>query len=105
MTAETKKILSRQELRDRAEAWRKAGEQIILANGAFDMLHVGHVRYLQGAKALSGRLVVAVNSDESVRKLKGPTRPQTPESERAELVAAIEGVDAVVIFSEPDVRA
>jgi rfaE bifunctional protein nucleotidyltransferase chain/domain len=105
MTTGTKKILSRQELRKRAETWRTAGESIILTNGAFDLLHVGHVRYLQGAKALGGRLVVAVNSDESVRKLKGPTRPRTPENERAELVAAIEGVDAVVIFSEPDVRA
>ena len=105
MTAVTKKILSRESLREQAEVWRNAGEPIILTNGVFDMLHVGHVRYLQGAKALGGRLIVAVNSDESVRRIKGPSRPLMPENERAEIVAAIEGVDAVVIFSEPDVRA
>jgi rfaE bifunctional protein nucleotidyltransferase chain/domain len=103
---ETKrKILSREALRRQADAWRNAGEQITLTNGVFDMLHVGHVRYLQGAKALGGRLIVAINSDESVHKIKGPTRPLMPEDERAEIVAALEGVDAVVIFSEPDVRA
>ena len=100
----TSKIMSRESLRAHAEAWRAAGDQIVLTNGVFDMLHVGHVRYLQGAKALGGRLVVAVNSDESVRKIKGPKRPLMPENERAEIVAALEGVDAVVIFSEPDVR-
>jgi rfaE bifunctional protein nucleotidyltransferase chain/domain len=105
MTSAPKKILSREALRHQAEAWRNAGEQIILTNGVFDMLHVGHVRYLQGAKALGGRLIVAVNSDESVHRIKGPSRPLMPENERAEIVAAIEGVDAVVIFSEPDVRA
>jgi D-glycero-beta-D-manno-heptose 1-phosphate adenylyltransferase len=100
-----KKIMPREALRAQADAWRDAGEKIILTNGVFDMLHVGHVRYLQGAKALGGRVIVAVNSDESVRRIKGPTRPLMPEGERAEIVAAIEGVDAVVIFSEPDVRA
>jgi D-glycero-beta-D-manno-heptose 1-phosphate adenylyltransferase len=99
------KIVSRDALQKQAVAWRAAGESVILTNGVFDMLHVGHVRYLQGAKALGGRLVVAVNSDESVRRIKGPSRPLMPENERAEIVAAIEGVDAVVIFSEPDVRA
>jgi len=99
------KILSREELRRRVEEWRRAGEHIILANGAFDLLHVGHVRYLRGAKALGGKLVVAVNSDESVRTLKGEGRPIMPESERAEIVAALADVDAVTIFSEPDVRA
>jgi rfaE bifunctional protein nucleotidyltransferase chain/domain len=100
-----RKILSREALRKQAEAWHSAGEQITLTNGVFDMLHVGHVRYLQGAKALGGRLIVAVNSDESVHRIKGPTRPLMSENERAEIVAALEGVDAVVIFSEPDVRA
>lgn len=99
------RIMSREALRAQADTWRNAGEKIILTNGVFDMLHVGHVRYLQGAKALGGRLIVAVNSDESVRRIKGPSRPLMPENERAEIVAAIEGVDAVVIFSEPDVRA
>jgi rfaE bifunctional protein nucleotidyltransferase chain/domain len=99
------KILSREELRKRVQEWRSAGERITLANGGFDLLHVGHVRYLRGAKALGGRLVVAINSDESVRALKGEGRPIMPAEERAEIVAALADVDAVVIFSELDVRA
>jgi rfaE bifunctional protein nucleotidyltransferase chain/domain len=100
-----KKILSRDELRERVEEWRHAGERITLANGNFDLLHVGHVRYLHGAKGLGGRLVVAVNSDESVRALKGEGRPIMPAEERAEIVAALADVDAVVIFPELDVGA
>jgi rfaE bifunctional protein nucleotidyltransferase chain/domain len=103
--SEDSKILSRSELRQRVEQWRRAGEQIMLANGNFDLLHVGHVRYLHGAKALGGKLVVAINSDESVRTLKGEGRPVMPEAERAEIVAALSDVDAVVIFPELDVRA
>jgi len=99
------KILSRTELRQRVDEWRRAGERITLANGGFDLLHVGHVRYLQAAKALGGKLVVAVNSDESVRALKGEDRPIMPAAERAEIVAALAAVDVVVIFPEPDVRA
>jgi D-glycero-beta-D-manno-heptose 1-phosphate adenylyltransferase len=99
------KILSRSELRQRVEEWRGAGERITLANGNFDLLHVGHVRYLQGAKALGGKLVVAINSDDSVRALKGEGRPVMPERERAEIVAALGDVDAVVVFGEVDVRA
>jgi len=99
------KILTREELRARAAAWKRAGERITLANGCFDLLHVGHVRYLQAAKELGGKLVVAVNSDSSVRTLKGELRPIMPEHERAEILAALASVDAVVIFSEPDVRA
>jgi rfaE bifunctional protein nucleotidyltransferase chain/domain len=99
------KIVGREELRERVEQWRRAGERITLANGNFDLLHVGHVRYLRGAKALGGKLVVAINSDESVRALKGDGRPVTPAEERAEIVAALADVDAVVIFSELDVRA
>jgi len=99
------KILSRLDLRARVDEWRRAGERITLANGAFDMLHVGHVRYLRGAKTLGGKLVVAVNSDESVQALKGEGRPIMPADERAEIVAALADVDAVVIFSELDVRA
>lgn len=99
------KILNRNELRARVEEWRRAGETITLANGGFDLLHVGHVRYLSGAKALGGRLVVAINSDESVRKLKGEGRPVMRAEERAEIVAALADVDAVVIFPELDVRA
>jgi rfaE bifunctional protein nucleotidyltransferase chain/domain len=98
------KILSRDQLRRRVEKWRRTGDRITLANGNFDLLHVGHVRYLKGAKALGGRLVVAVNSDESVRQLKGEGRPIMPAEERAEIVAALADVDAVVIFPELDVR-
>jgi len=99
------KILSREQLRQQADEWRRAGEPITLANGNFDLLHVGHVRYLRGAKALGGRLVVAINSDQSVRALKGDGRPIIPEAERAEIVAALADVDVVVIFPELDVRA
>ena len=98
-------ILSRDKLRQRVADWRRAGERITLANGCFDLLHVGHVRYLHAAKALGGRLIVAINSDESVRTLKGAGRPLMPAEERAEILAALADVDAVVIFSEPDVRA
>lgn len=99
------KIVERDDLPRRVEQWRRAGERIVLCNGAFDLLHVGHVRYLQGAKELGGKVLVAINSDASVRSLKGPGRPVMPELERAEIVAALECVDAVVIFAEPDVRA
>jgi len=99
------KILSRSELRQRVEQWRRGGERILLGNGNFDLLHVGHVRYLRSAKALGGKLVVAINSDESVRALKGEGRPVMPAEERAEIIAALADVDAVVIFPELDVRA
>lgn len=99
------KIYSREALRAQAEAWHQAGEQIILANGCFDLLHVGHIRYLRGAKELGGRLIVAINSDQSVRRLKGEGRPLMVEDERAEIIAALAVVDAVVIFPEADVRA
>jgi D-glycero-beta-D-manno-heptose 1-phosphate adenylyltransferase len=100
-----KKILERSALRRRVEEWRRAGERIVLANGNFDLLHVGHVRYLRGAKQLGGKLLVAINSDASVRALKGEGRPVMPENERAEIVAALADVDAVVIFPELDVQA
>ena len=99
------KVLDRTSLRQRVKEWRAAGHHIILANGCFDLLHVGHVRYLRAAKALGGRLVVAVNSDNSVRSLKGEGRPLVPAEERAEILAALTDVDAVVIFPERDVRA
>jgi rfaE bifunctional protein nucleotidyltransferase chain/domain len=99
------KILERRQLPTRVAEWRRAGERIVLANGNFDLLHVGHVRYLRGAKELGGKLVVAINSDESVRALKGEGRPIMAAEERAEIVAALADVDAVVIFPEPDVRA
>jgi len=105
LSGATSKVLTRDELRARAADWKRAGERITLANGCFDLLHVGHIRYLQAAKDLGGKLVVAVNSDDSVRTLKGKSRPIMPESERAEILAALSSVDAVVIFTEPDVRA
>lgn len=98
-------IVERAELPGIVAAWRAAGESITLANGCFDLLHVGHIRYLVGARALGGKLIVAVNSDSSVHRMKGPTRPAMPEQERAEIIAALQCVDAVVIFDEPDVRA
>jgi len=98
-------IVERRELAEVVAGWRAAGQTVTLANGCFDLLHVGHVRYLRGAKALGGKLIVAINSDQSVRKLKGPGRPAMPELERAEIISALECVDAVVIFDEPDVRA
>ncbi len=100
-----RKILTRAALRRRVAGWRRAGERVILTNGCFDALHVGHIRYLAAAKALGGRLVVAVNADATVRQLKGKGRPHIPARERAEIVAALAVVDAVVIFPEPDVRA
>ena len=103
--SDPKKIVSRRELVELAKNWRASGEKIILTNGCFDLLHVGHVRYLRGAKELGGKVVVAVNSDESARALKGKGRPVTKEQERAELLAALQDVDAVVIFPEKDVIA
>lgn len=97
------KIASLEALRPVVEAHRAAGRVVALANGVFDLIHVGHVRYLEGAKALADVLVVAVNSDASVRALKGEGRPVIPEADRAEMVAALGCVDHVLIFSEPTV--
>ena len=98
-------VLTEAELIRAVRRDRAGGQSIAFANGCFDLLHVGHVRYLSGAKALGGRLVVAINSDSSVRKLKGAGRPLMPAEERAEILSAMEDVDAVVVFDEPDVRA
>jgi rfaE bifunctional protein nucleotidyltransferase chain/domain len=97
-------ILSRDELANYAEQVRDAGEKIILANGCFDLIHAGHVRYLAGAKALGGKLLVAVNSDKQVRGLKGNGRPLMSEAERAEIIASFRFVDAVTVFDEPTVE-
>jgi rfaE bifunctional protein nucleotidyltransferase chain/domain len=83
--------------------WRSAGDKIILTNGCFDLLHVGHVRYLRAAKQLGGKLIVAVNSDASTRTLKGEGRPRVPGNERVEILAALSDVDAVTLFDAPDV--
>ena len=97
-------VLSEPELIDAVARDKAAGRTIALANGCFDLLHVGHVRYLQGAAAEADRLVVAVNDDRSVAALKGLGRPVQPAVDRAELVAALRGVDYVVVFGDPTVE-
>ena len=96
-------VLSRDAVAARVAAERQAGRTIALANGVFDLLHVGHVRYLEGARREADVLVVAVNDDACVRALKGPDRPVLPAADRAELVAALRCVDAVVVFPEATV--
>ena len=96
-------IVSRAELVEIVRRDRTQKLTIAFANGAFDLLHVGHIRYLEGAKREADRLVVAINSDRSVRELKGPNRPILSEADRAELVASLRAVDYVVVFDEPTV--
>jgi rfaE bifunctional protein nucleotidyltransferase chain/domain len=96
-------VLERNRLIARVSIERRRGVGIVLANGCFDLLHVGHIRYLAGAKALGGVLVVGINSDAQVRKLKGENRPFMTETERAEIVSALKFVDYVTIFDEPTV--
>jgi rfaE bifunctional protein nucleotidyltransferase chain/domain len=97
-------VVSEQHLVDAVARDRVAGRRIAFANGCFDLLHVGHVRYLQASAAEADRLIVAVNDDASVQGLKGEGRPILPATERAELVAALRHVDYVVIFSDPNVE-
>jgi D-glycero-beta-D-manno-heptose 1-phosphate adenylyltransferase len=97
-------ILDRQELVEHVTAVRAGGARIVLANGCFDVLHVGHVRYLEGARQLGDVLVVGINSDEQVALQKGAGRPVLPATERAEIVAALESVTFVTIFNEPTVE-
>jgi rfaE bifunctional protein nucleotidyltransferase chain/domain len=97
-------VVSQSQLIDAVARERAHGRTIVLANGCFDLLHVGHVRYLQAAAAEGDRLVVAVNDDLSASALKGPGRPVIPASDRAELVAGLRGVDYVVVFSGPTVE-
>jgi rfaE bifunctional protein nucleotidyltransferase chain/domain len=99
------KIVSREDLRELLRQRKRNGDRVVFANGCFDTLHVGHVRYLEGARREGDVLVVAVNSDASVCGLKGPGRPILQESARAELVAALGAVDYVVIFGEQNVEA
>ncbi len=98
------KIVSRDRLRELLAGHKRRGDRVVFANGCFDTLHVGHVRYLEGARREGDVLVVAVNADSSVCALKGPGRPILPESARADLVAALRAVDYVVLFSEPNVE-
>ena len=97
-------VLSREELARRVATDREAGARIVLANGCFDVIHVGHVRYLAGARALGDVLIVGINSDEQVVAQKGSGRPVLPAVERAEIVAALEPVTYVTIFDEPTVE-
>lgn len=97
-------VLERNRLVARVAIERRKGAKIVLANGCFDLFHVGHIRYLAEAKALGNCLIVALNSDEQVRKLKGGNRPFMPEAERAEIVSALKFVDYVTIFPEPTVE-
>ena len=97
------RILERNRLIARVAIARKGGARVVFANGCFDLLHVGHVRYLEAARALGDLLVVGVNSDEQVRRLKGEGRPFVPERERAEVIASLRAVDYVTVFHEPTV--
>ena len=96
-------VLERNRLIARVSIERRKGARIVLANGCFDFFHVGHIRYLAGAKALGEVLIVGINSDAQVRKLKGDNRPFMPEHERAEIISALKFVDYVTIFDEPTV--
>jgi rfaE bifunctional protein nucleotidyltransferase chain/domain len=97
-------VVTREQLEALLEADRAAGRSIAFANGCFDVLHVGHVRYLEGSKAQADRLVVAINDDDSVRALKGSNRPILAAADRAAIVSALRSVDYVLIFSDPDVN-
>lgn len=98
------KILSLDQLRTERELLRQAGKKVVFTNGCFDLLHPGHVRYLQQARALGDSLIVALNSDRSVRELKGEKRPILTEAERSEVMAALACVDFVTVFDEPTPR-
>jgi D-beta-D-heptose 7-phosphate kinase/D-beta-D-heptose 1-phosphate adenosyltransferase len=93
-------ILSRAEMLKERERLRAAGQKLVFTNGVFDLLHVGHIRYLAQARALGDALLIAINSDRSVRELKGAGRPLTPENDRAEILVALEAVDYVTIFDD-----
>lgn len=96
------KIFEREKLKEKVGTLKRAGKKIVFTNGCFDLLHIGHVRYLEAARAEGDLLVVGVNSDRSVRRIKGPSRPIVPENERAEILASLACVDLVTIFDEPD---
>ncbi|OYW05005.1 MAG: D-glycero-beta-D-manno-heptose 1-phosphate adenylyltransferase [Acidobacteria bacterium 37-65-4] len=94
------KVLDLENLLSRRRRWRRDGQRVVFTNGCFDLLHAGHVRYLNAARGLGDRLVVGLNGDLSVRRLKGEGRPVTPEAERAEILAALDAVNAVCLFAE-----
>ncbi|MGD8255756.1 MAG: D-glycero-beta-D-manno-heptose 1-phosphate adenylyltransferase [Syntrophobacterales bacterium] len=96
------KVLDRNTLKEKVDSLRKAGSRVVFTNGCFDLIHIGHIRLLQKAREKGDCLVVAVNSDSSVKQIKGSDRPKIPEEERAEVLAALGCVDWVTIFDEPD---
>lgn len=104
MPASASKIVARASLTAKLQEEKRKGNRIVFANGCFDTLHVGHIRYLEGARSEGDILVVGVNADSSVCKLKGPGRPILDETARAQLVAALRSVDYVVLFAEPNVE-
>ena len=95
-----KKLLTKDSLKRTVETLRKKNKEIVTTNGVFDIMHIGHIRYLQEAKKLGGILIVAINSDSSTKKIKGPKRPLNNENDRAEALAALECVDYVTVFNE-----
>lgn len=96
----SRKILDRSSLKAELERRRASGDSIVFTNGCFDLIHVGHLRYLEAAKKLGDRLIVAINSDDSIERLKGPSRPILPEQQRARVLAALACVDYVTVFEE-----
>jgi rfaE bifunctional protein nucleotidyltransferase chain/domain len=96
------KVLDRNTLKEKVDSLRQAGKRVVFTNGCFDLIHIGHIRLLQKAKEKGDFLVVAVNSDNSVKQIKGSDRPKIPQEERAEVLAALGCVDWVTIFAEPD---
>lgn len=104
MNSEFAPVLTRENLVEKISELRNQDVKIVLANGCFDLFHVGHIRYLSGAKELGDFLIVGINSDEQVKKLKGEKRPFMPENERAEIISSLRCVDFVTIFDEPTVE-
>jgi rfaE bifunctional protein nucleotidyltransferase chain/domain len=98
------RFYNRSELLEQRKGWKQEGRTVVFTNGCYDLLHPGHIRLLEQARSLGDRLILALNSDASVRRAKGPSRPLVPEAERAELALAIEAVDAVTLFDEDSPR-
>lgn len=98
----SEKIFGREKLKEKVQTLKREGKRIVFTNGCFELLHIGHVHYLSAAKAEGDILVVGVNSDRSVREIKGPSRPVVPENERTEVLASLACIDFVTLFDEPD---
>jgi rfaE bifunctional protein nucleotidyltransferase chain/domain len=98
------RFYTRADLLNQRSEWKREGRRVVFTNGCYDLLHPGHIRLLEQARSLGDLLVLALNSDDSVRRMKGPSRPLTPETERAEMALALEAVDAVTLFDEETPR-